>query len=290
MNLTTPHAANAPTQNETQPSPKALLEEKKLRLEIEELQKHWFKKPSFFVPIFGALSSFFILWVTGFFNTKIESLSNKREALTFAVDRLTNERNQLQEKKNKLALDSANLEKAKKSLIADTTALKQRADSLINRVHFLNRETLILNSKISKLSDDLKIATKPHLRIGDRDNEVEKLTGIYINNSGTGIAFFEQVKFIYNGNVFVWRKREDIYRILEAMEINEKWVEWSMKEPNSKMDSAGSLGPGQGYYILKVNSGNYSDVLAKRFMSVIQKLKIEISYYSTNGKKFNIQW
>ncbi len=78
------------------------LELKKLHLEISELEKPWFKKPNFIVPLIGAMSSIFILWVTGFFNTKIESLSNKREILNF-------ENAKLEERKNSLVNDIKNL-------------------------------------------------------------------------------------------------------------------------------------------------------------------------------------
>lgn len=290
MSLINAKIPNSPTPNEAQPSTTVILEEKKLRLEIEELQKPWYKKPTFFVPIFGALSSLFILWITGFFNTKIESLSTKREALTIVIERLNNQTSLLEVKKIQLAQDSANLEKAKKSLVSDTTILWQRADSLSKKVGFLNGQIFALNTKISILLDSLKLATKPNLRIGDWNNVADNNTGIFISNDGIGTAFFEQIKFEYHDKVYVWRQRNDIYEILDAMGINGDWIEWRMKEPSGKLENAGSLGPGQDYYILRVNKGLYSDYYAKIFMYAIQELKIEIIYYSTSGRRDQIKW
>jgi len=60
----------------------------KLKKEIEVLEKPWYKKPNYFVPLISAISSILILWFTGFFNTKIERIS-------IEVDRLENKQKEL---------------------------------------------------------------------------------------------------------------------------------------------------------------------------------------------------
>ena len=287
-------------------SKKQELEEKKLELEIIELERPWFQKPTFLVPIIGALSSIFILLVTGFFNTKIESLTIKREQLNY-------ETTKLKEIKAELIKDSLNLAEAKKSLQIDTTNLSNKLKE-INQENILIKETLAKNSvesenlkkknknlfgeintkkqELKTISDSLDIATKPNLRIITYALPSEKEVGLYIKNSGTGIAFFKHVNFYYNGQEFIGtnsNKDRFFERVSSAMDINESWLRWEGKELNDTLEKAGSLGPSEGYFTLSVTKSQYSYSNAIKFLRAVAGLEIEIEYFSTNGKTFKLR-
>jgi hypothetical protein len=220
------------------------LELKKLNLEISELEKPWFKKPNFIVPLIGAMSSIFILWVTGFFNTKIESLSNKREILNF---------------------ENAKLEERKNSLVND----------------------------IKNLRDSLKIATKPNLSIQVVSVSSEKEIGIQIQNNGTGIAYFKHINMHYKGEDFICIDLEkDNYfaKVIKAMNIYDSFMtRYEGKTLSDSYEKAGSLGPGQSYFPLRLSKSDYTDENANIFLRAIEGLEIEIEYYSINGKNYIVK-
>lgn len=228
-------------QEKTYTDQKQELELLKLRLEISELEKLWFKKPNFLVPIVGALSSIIVLWVTGFFNTKIESLNNKQEKLNF-------ENAKLQERKTSLTNDLANLR------------------------------------------DSLNIATKPNLAIQVVAVSSEEEIGIQIQNNGTGTAYFKHFNMRYKGQEFVGVDLEkDNYfaKAIKAMNIYNSFItRYEGKILDNSYERAGSLGPGQNYFPLRLSKLDYSYDNAMIFLRAIEGLEIEIEYYSINGKTY----
>jgi hypothetical protein len=289
---------------QTAPSKKAELEERKIQLEILELEKSWYKKPAFFVPIVGAFSSIFILWVTGFFSTKIETLTTKRDQLNFETSRL-------KETKDQLKQDSIYLETVKKSLQVDTIALSNKIKSVtqqydsVKGVLAKNREeavdikntNAILNNQInnkqielSKLSDSLANALKPNLEINLHKIFVyeDMDIGIYITNTGTGPAYFKNVNYYYKGKSFIGTEKDDDFwdKVIEALGLYRGYLNWTGKQLSSDINKAGALGPGQNYATLKIakTRSDYNNI--QTFLKAIVGLEIEIKYQSASGKEF----
>lgn len=68
-----------------------ILTKKKLEIEIEDLQKAWFKKPKYIAalsPIIIALLSFLAIWLSGFFDTQKERLNKEISELEIVRDSL----------------------------------------------------------------------------------------------------------------------------------------------------------------------------------------------------------
>jgi hypothetical protein len=220
------------------------LELKKIQLEILELQKPWVKKPTFIVPLIGAISSIFILWVTGFFNTKIEGLSNKREILNF-------ENSKLEEKRKSLQIDLKNLR------------------------------------------DSLDIAMKPNLSIQVIAKTSDKEVGFQVQNTGTGTAYFKHFNMYYKGQSFIGGdiKTENYFaRVAKAMNIFDSFeCTFESKELSDSYEKAGSLGPGQNYFPLKLVKDSYTNTNATIFLKAIEGLEVEIEYYTTNGKSYKVK-
>lgn len=291
--------------NDIVPNRKRELEEKKLQLEILELERPWFQKPAFLIPIIGALSSILVLWVTGFFNTKIESLTIKREQLSF-------ETSKLKDIKTELIQDSISLEKSKQSLQVDTTTLRNRLRNIsiendsIKKVLHKNRaeieqvtqtnnnlNTEIINKKkeLKTISDSLDIATRPNLQIALHKVFIYKNMdiGIYVSNNGTGTAYFKNVNFYYKGKSFIGTEGNNGHffeRVIEdGLGLYIGYMEWEGRHLSNIIDSAGSLAPGQTYSTLKVTSSQADDNYDK-FLKAIIGLEIEIVYQSSKGKEF----
>jgi hypothetical protein len=204
---------------------KKTLEERKLELEIIELEKPWFKRPAFLVPIIGAFSSIFILWVTGFFNTKIESLETKEEKLSLDTTRLTeikveltNESNNLNNERNSLLINTTILSNKLKSISLQNDSIKailhdnQSEAAKIKGINKnLNYEIVKRKEELSLISDSLAIATKPNLTINLHKIFIydDMDIGIYITNTGTGTAYFKNVNYYYKGQSFIGSEKDD---------------------------------------------------------------------------------
>jgi len=207
---------------------KRALEERKLQLEISELEKVWYKKPTFFVPLVGALSSIFILWVTGFFNTKIESLTNKRDVLRYETEKLA-------ESKKGLRKDSIKLQIAKKALLIDNAALvneakkayaqydsarialveKQKETQKTKKQNdSLNKQVIKKQAELYKISETLAIALRPNIEFNLHaiyDNKNPDI-GIYIANSGSGPAYLRSITAYYKGVIITTtQKKHDFW-------------------------------------------------------------------------------
>ncbi|UUF13756.1 MULTISPECIES: hypothetical protein [Flavobacterium] len=225
---------------------KTILEEQKLKLEILELEKKWYKKPTFFVPTIASLSSIFILWVTGFFNTKIESLNNSIDKLNKVKDELT------------------------------TDSLK------------LAKEKNLLQLQINSLSDSLKTATMPIITIvlykmfGKGEEDV----GIYMSNTGTGTAYFKEINFYYNNEVFKYEEKNPLFlqKMLIPLGLNSSYMETESKITSNNIKTSGSLGPGQIFPILRVVKSKSNLYNIEKFLTAIVGLEIEVIYQSSKGK------
>lgn len=228
---------------------KTILEEQKLKLEILELEKKWYKKPTFFVPTIASLSSIFILWVTGFFNTKIESLNN-------SIDKL-------KRVKTELSSDSSKLAKEKNTL----------------------------QLQINNLQSSLNSAAKPVLEIKLHRVYGENDFGIYISNTGSGIAYFEQINFYYKNELIVpdADKHNIFENLTSAIKINPNWVRWEEKKANKNIELSESLAAGQSFAIIKISKNNLEPEKIKQFLAAMKGLKVEIKYQSFSKKSFKAQ-
>lgn len=283
------------------------LEEKKLQLEILELEKSWFKKPTFLVPIIGALSSILVLWVTGFFNTKIESLTVKRELLNYETIKL-------KELKSTLIYESSKLEKTKKSLQLDTTILNKKikffqkendsiriilqknaeiSNALRNNNHALNSEIINKKRELNSISDSLKTATMPIITIVlyKMFEEGDENVGIYMSNTGTGTAYFKDINFYYNHDVFKYQEKNPLFlqKMLVPLGLSTSYMETESKITSNNIKTSGSLGPGQSYPILRVAKTKSTPDNISKFFTAIIGLEIEVIYQSSKGKAYSMR-
>ena len=184
-------------------SKKTLLEEEKLSLEIAELKKSWHKKPAFFVPFFGTISSLFILWISGFFDTRIQKLSFERSQLT---------------------IETQNLEKIKKGLVKDSTDLKNATNQIGKQYKKLKiqNDSLIADfmakkQELSEVKEKLSIANKPVVEVYLQKKWSDKKVGISIINNGTGTAFIKTLMYVYNDKNFIGDSKNSYANLLGEM-------------------------------------------------------------------------
>ena len=99
---------------------KLVLEQKKIGLEIKELEKYWFKKPSIIfslIPGLVAIGSFIWVFNSGLLDAKATELRNQRHTLQVEIDLVEKRKKQLQQ-------DSLNLVKSNAKIQAERDSLK----------------------------------------------------------------------------------------------------------------------------------------------------------------------
>ena len=77
---------------------KSLLEQKKIGLEVKELEKSWFKKPSIIfslIPGLVAIRSFIWVFNSGLLDAKVTELRNQRHTLQVEIDLVEKRKKQL---------------------------------------------------------------------------------------------------------------------------------------------------------------------------------------------------
>ena len=296
--------------NEVVSTKKQELEEKKLQLEILELERPWFQKPNFLVPIIGALSSILVLWVTGFFGNKIDALNTKR-------DQLSIETTKLEDKKKELVKDSLILEAAKTSLQIDTTFLSSKLRSITKendsiKISLLKNsieatkirsDNIKLSADIIKkkqslkvISDSLNIATRPNISIALNKIFIYEAMdiGIYLINNGTGVAYFKDINFRYEGQSFSGIGDSIIGKVIDELGLYKGYLEWDVWKLSNNIDSASSIAPNQKYTVLKITPSRAPQNF-ETFLKAIVGLEIEIKYQSSKGiektalKKFSAE-
>lgn len=197
----------------------------------------------------ASLSSILILWITGFFSTKMESLKN-------SIDKL---------------------EKIKTELTSDSSKLA--------------KEKNMLQLQIKNLQSSLNYASKPVIEIKLHKVYGEDDFGIYISNTGSGIAYFEQINFYYkNQQIIPDAGKNNIFENLtSAIKINPNWLRWEGKKANKDIEISESLAAGQSFPIIKISKNNLESKKIKQFLAAINGLKIEVKYQSFSKKSFKAQ-
>jgi hypothetical protein len=293
--------------------PKTTLEEQKLLLEIKELKTAWYKKPTFFVPTIGALSSLVILWATGFFDVRNRELNISFKHLTIENSKLEQTKKVLETDsmkltnlKQSLKLQTERLTRTKSKLFEDSSALANSKNELEREANLVKQSLINLNTERSQirkaladqkaeldakkiqlaiLQDSLDLANTPKITIVDHHYTTEKDVGIYVRNTGKGTAYFKNVNYIYKGKKIIGRGNPVFsIEILDAMGINEAWMAYYEKGLSDSIPKMGALGPDQYYAPLRVSPSAFSEYHAFRFRDAIKGLEIEIEYCSSNGK------
>jgi hypothetical protein len=144
---------------------KLLLEQKKIELEIKELERRWYKKTTFWVSAFPAIltiSSLVWAFCSGLLNVKAEQLSLKKNELEFDIKRfevqkdtlkwtiqqITNERDSLQ---SKLGKDIAALKNGNSKQSVYIKFLKEQNVQLQKQNTMYLRQTALTQLEVQSL-------------------------------------------------------------------------------------------------------------------------------------------
>ena len=276
---------------------------KKLQLEITELEKKWYQKPSFLLPIIGSLSSIILLFSTGFFETKSAELRIERARLTLENEKLIDKQLQLAKDTLKLAQDTLKLsrekqiieyekdqlENAKIQLELGNKILALRQDSLKLAETILLESNSLLKLKTDSLTNELDKANRPKLSFLHNDAYTSKIIDLTLKNSGLGPAYINKVNYIVD--------EEDttnyVIDVLILLDINYAWIRYYHIEPRPNEKDFSNrfvLAASERIELLKLETDYYSSALRDQFNNALDRLSIEIEYCASNGDCFTVRY
>ncbi|BFP40048.1 hypothetical protein FGF1_08930 [Flavobacteriaceae bacterium GF1] len=275
------------------------LKKTKLQLEINELKKPWFRKPSFLVPIIGTISTLVMLYITGFFDVKFAELRIQRENLIDENKELQEEKDLLELNKQQLLTSTRELEAKQEVLKKNEKILESSKENLLIEEQTLISKNKILNARRIKLqslekelierNDSIRIAgiriqkqfekaNQPILSFTFEDNPTNQICEVVVTNSGLGPAYFKTVSYYIDGKEVIIRH---ILDVMKRLDINQfyHYGYYIAPYPNIEdKDKRIALAAGKKLTLFRIEKEHFTYENRNHFKNAINRLGIKVEY------------
>ena len=221
-----------------------ILTKKKLELEIEDLQKAWYKKPKYIAawsPIIIALLSFIAIWLSGYFDTQ----------------------------KEKLNKEISELEETRNKLISETSALK---DSLKYEKILRYEAVLSITDKFIRNYPEIHVLNK--YLCSNFDDNIKFYNAIKkCNDFESFLKEFKLVLIISNRNTIKIIEYDTTDHII--INIKDKYDSYYIDEYKDCIylyNKSSFTTNEKGLLMIKKNFSNLQNLLNKNFVNILDSL------------------
>ncbi len=251
---------------------KADLELQKLRLEIAEIRRSPWAKPSVIIPIAATIATLTFSQYLGVFDVERKRVElagkeaeTKRIELSKEIERLTQQKVSLQADKDSLAQLKVGLGAEVGRLRSDAASLKKQAAQL--------------RSAAAKSQKDLDytrtVLALPVLTIAETMIPQEHLAELTVKNAGRGSANIRWLHMSVDGERMEPGPRLDRFRAMfKALHVEGQWIRWSYPD---------SIESGEDVNILKMIPSDATPERYQEFQAILMRVGVELCYCSRLG-------
>jgi hypothetical protein len=139
--------------NETRETGTTDLEREKLRLEILELRRPWYKKPAYIFPLVLVIGTLLTGFGTQFFQAEFTKFENQEHDLRLENESLKQQKSKLEGDRDKLNNSIARLTQDRKELDAKTSSLHGEKERLKSQYEEVSRATKDAATKLNRVNE-----------------------------------------------------------------------------------------------------------------------------------------
>jgi outer membrane murein-binding lipoprotein Lpp len=267
------------------------LEREKLRLEIAELRRSTWRKPSVIVPITATLVTLALSQYLGVFDVERKRVELSSREAEMKRQELGEDLDKLEKEKRTLVTEKTALQGEKGALLREKNALEHRKEGLGLDVDKLESEVKQFKLDIKKLqvaeeharSDAEKakselertrnILARPDINITTKVLVWEKQALIYMTNRGRGTADVRIIRSYVDGQLMQKGPSNQPFRpTLHALGLFDSWIRWYW--------ALRTLEPGEMTPIFMIEPGQFTEDRAAQLENAIERLGLEVCYCS----------
>jgi hypothetical protein len=249
------------------------LQEEKLKLEIADLKRSPWSKPSVVVPILVTLITLGLSQYLGVFDVERKRVENsirdsewQKQKIEEQLTELRNERKALTDKRS--------------SLIQEVERLKQTVQVLKQTVQAEREKSERARNEATKASEQLrhtrKVLAMPDIGITQEINRQEDKASIYMINRGQGSAKIVSIQPYVDGRPMPeGPPTASFAHTLDALDMNFPWIRWQWTRD--------TIEPGKESFILQISPALFSADKVSVFERAVNRLSLEVCYCSLLG-------
>jgi hypothetical protein len=264
-----------------QSQPEQNLQDIKLALEIAELRRSPWLKPSVVVPIIAALLTLGLSQYLGVFDVERKRNENATKEAELRRTMATQELARLAIEKQELVAEKEGLATLKAGLGRDVATLQRRVLELNGEATTLRSRTktteVALANAERKLKHTTRVLARPVVNLSRTVLPSQELADLYMINRGQGTAYIRVLKtFVDDVLMEEGQLASDRYGpTLDALGINYEWLRWHWPETGLPKDKQVSL--------FAIEARHFSKERADLFAAAMDRLGVEICYCSEFG-------
>jgi hypothetical protein len=255
-------------------APATQLQQEKLSLEIIELRRSAWTKPTVVLPALAAVGTLALSQYLGVFEVE-----RKRIELSYKESVLAKQEVEMQIRL--LSTEKAQLEKDKLDLTAARDAISTQVRSLNEEVANLRvseaRATLLAKSASLRTQDVEQRLSVPKLSIGWNFDPSTSTAEVRLVNRGLGPAQIRSSKYFVDAALVpATAVGSNLARAIDMLDLNEQWIR--TEERTSAVTSSEVV------KLVQVMPEDFTETRSRQFQAALKHFGVEICYCSNFGK------
>lgn len=255
-------------------TPSTQLQQEKLSLEINELRRSAWTKPTVVLPVLAAVGTLALSQYLGVFEVE-----RKRIELSYKESVLAKQEVEMQIRL--LSNEKAQLEKDKRDLTAARDSISTQVRSLNDEVDRLRQSeakaaNLAMSATLRAKEVEQRLSV-PKLSIGWNFDHSTSTAEVRLVNRGLGPAQIQSSQYFVDGVIIpMGAIGSNLARAIDVLDLDERWVRTEERKS--------AVTPSEVVKLVQVIPDEFTETRSRQLQTALQHFGVEVCYCSNFGK------